>query len=196
MSQGLILPINKCRLTASWKTGAYFTRFGFAHFGADMVATDKNAVVFASGNGEVVATGRDSVVGNVVVVQYNNAQNRVRDRSWDVIFRYCHFARIDVRKGQKVTKDTVLGLYGNTGMILMAPHLHLEADIDTKWPLHSPTIRSGSFIKGTSAGATDKTMFNPLEFLHCKSSPPDNQTYVTANDAFIRNEDKVIAIVQ
>lgn len=69
MLQQLILPINKCKLTASWKTDSYRNKFEFVHYGADMVSTAGAVAIYASGDGEVVATGADSVVGNVVAVR-------------------------------------------------------------------------------------------------------------------------------
>lgn len=193
--QKLILPINKAKLTASWKTSAYLNRFGFVHYGADLVSTVGQTALYASGDGEVVAAGRDNVVGNVVVVRYNSALHRP-SRFWrDVVFRYFHLASISVKKGQKVSKNTLLGYYGNTGILKMANHLHLEADTDTKYPLYSPTVKSSNFIRGTTAGASDKTMRNPLEFLHCKTSRPDVQSYTHAGNSYIRTEDKKIEMI-
>lgn len=195
MAQKLILPINQCKLTASWKTSAYYKRFGFAHYGVDMVSTAGQTLLYASGNGEVAAVGRDHVVGNVVAIKYYDAVHRSSGRSWNMIFRYYHLAKISVKKGQKVDKDTVLGNYGNTGSLQMARHLHIEADIDCAYPLYSPTVRSSNLIKGTAAGANDKTMYNPLEWLHCKTSGPDRQSFTHANDPYIRAEDKSIASI-
>lgn len=190
--QKLILPINNARLTASWKTSAYYSKFGFAHYGVDMVSTIGNTILYASGDGEVVAVGPDSVVGNVVAVKYYDALHRPSWRSWDVIFRYFHLADKLAKVGQKITKDTVIGHYGNTGSIPMALHLHIEADTDIKYPVYSPTVLNSSFLRGRSLGANDKTMSNPLEWLHCKTSGPDKQTYTTVNDIYIRAEDKSI----
>lgn len=190
--QKLILPVNKCKLTASWKTATYYNRFGFPHYGVDMVSTAGKTYIYSSGIGEVVALGRDNVVGNVVVVKYYDALHRPSGRSWDVVFRYFHLSAIHVKVGQRVDTNTLLGYYGNTGLLPMAPHLHLEADADTKYLLYSPTVKSSNLVKGTVSGANDKTMYNPLDWLHRKVSLPENQTYVTTQDAFIRELDKII----
>ncbi len=192
MAQKLVLPINKAKLTASMKTAAYKTKFGFEHYGVDMVSTAGDRTLWASGNGTVVAAGNDSVVGNVVAVLYPAAANHKNNAAQDVILRYYHLAGIEVTVGQAVTKDVKLGQYGNTGSMSMAPHLHMEADTDTAHPLYSPTVNSSSLLKGRSAGANDKTMSSPLDWLHCKSDDPDNQTYTTAGDAYIKPEDKTI----
>lgn len=194
MPQQLILPINKCKLTASYKTDAYKNKFGFTHYGADMVSTVGAISIYASGDGEVVATGADSVVGNVVAVKYPQAVNHVTGKVQDVVFRYFHLASIAVKKGDKVAKDKLLGNYGNTGSLSMAVHLHIESDADTASPLYSPTVKSSSFLKGTAVGANDKTMSNPLEWLYCKASAQESQTYTTTADAYIREEDKTIPV--
>lgn len=197
--QRLILPINKCKLTASWKTSAYYNAYGFIHYGVDLVAMDGSATgirtIYASGDGEVVATGCDNVVGNVISVKYYDALHRPSGRSWDVVFRYYHLNSINVKPGQKVSKDTVLGEYGNTGSLTMGKHLHIEADTDTTYPLYSPTVKNSNLIKGTAAGANSKTMYTPVEWLHRKTSGPDYQTWTTANDAYIQADDKSIPAV-
>jgi GH25 family lysozyme M1 (1,4-beta-N-acetylmuramidase) len=195
MSQKLILPINKSKLTASMKTAAYKSKFGFEHYGIDMVSTAGDTTVWASGNGTVVAAGNDSVVGNVVAVLYPDAVNHKTGAAQGVVLRYYHLASIAVKVGQSVDKDCKLGQYGNTGSMSMALHLHLEADTDTAHPLYSPTVNRSSFLKGRSAGANDKTMSTPLDWLHCKSDSPDNQTYTTAADAYITPADKSIPMI-
>lgn len=47
-------------------------------------------------------------------------------------------------------------------------------------------------MKGTAVGANDKTMTNPLEWIYRKTSAPENQTYTTTADAYIRTEDKTV----
>lgn len=192
MSQKLILPINKCVLTASMKTAAYKNKYGYEHYGADMVSSAGDRILWASGNGTVVATGNDNVVGNVVAVMYPDAVNHRTGEFEDIVLRYFHLQSIEVKTGQTVTKDTKLGIYGNTGMMQMANHLHLEADTDTEHPVYSPTVLSSSFLKGRSVGANDITMTSPLDWLHTKADAPDYQQYTTVADEFIDNKDKTI----
>lgn len=193
--QKLILPINKCKLTASWKTESYHKRFGYIHYGCDMVSAQYNRVVYASGDGVVAGCGRDNVVGNVVAVLYTDAVNH-NGKTADLVIRYFHLDSIAVQKWQKVSKDTVLGRYGNTGMLNMAAHLHIEVDCDYAYPMYSPTVLQSNLIKGRAVGANDKSMDNPLDWLHRKSSAPDWQTWATAGDAYIRAEDRVITAVR
>lgn len=196
MSQQLILPINKCKLTASYKTDAYRNKFGFTHYGSDMVSTTGTIAFYASGDGEVVATGTDSVVGNVVAVKYPQAVNHTTGKVQDIIIRYYHLASISVKKGDKVDIDIKLGNCGNTGSLQgMAVHLHIEVDTDTANPLFSPTVTNSSLLKGTSQGANDTTMTNPLEWMNRKTSAPEKQTFTTTNDAYIRTEDKTVPLL-
>lgn len=195
MSQQLILPINHTKLTASWKTQSYRTRFGFGHYGIDLVSSTGQTLVYASGNGTVLAAGYDNVLGNYLVIRY--AAARRPGFTGEVICRMFHFASLLVRAGQPVTKDTRIGHYGNTGLYSAGAHLHLEMDRDLAYPYYTPTLsgRSTRFL-GRNLGATDATMDNPLSWLHCKVSSPDNQRFTTAKDPFIRSEDQTIVTIQ
>lgn len=194
MSQKLILPINSALVTASMKTKSYEEKFHCVHYGIDMVSSQGNRTVYASGDGEVLETGEDSVVGNVVAVRYPQAESRNGDVC-DIVLRYFHLEKTFVKKGDRLCKDTQIGHYGNTGAMKMAMHLHLEADTDTVHPLFSPTVLRSSFLHGRSAGATDATVCNPLDWLFCKQSPPDCQSYSTVRDIYIRQEDLQIGMV-
>lgn len=181
-------------MTASWKTKAYKNKFGFEHYGVDMVSAAGDKTLWASGSGTVVSVGSDNVVGNVVAICYPNAFNHKSGETRDVVFRYFHLASIAVKPGQSVTKDTRIGQYGNTGTVGTGAHLHIEADTDTAHPLYSPTVNSSSFLSGRIMGANDKTMTSPLDWLHRKADAPDNQTYMTVADAFIAAGDKTIPV--
>lgn len=195
MAQKLILPINDTRVTASSKTVAYLLRFGFAHYGVDMVSRSGNQTLYASGNGVVVAVGTDNVVGRTVVIRYYGAYNRTTGKYQDVIFRYFHLASIFVKAWQKVTKDTRIGYYGNTGSMKMGLHLHLEADTDTLYPLYSPTVKNSNFLRGRALGANDKTMSNPLDWMYCKTSAPDRQSLTGDNNLYVRVADRKLPSV-
>jgi GH25 family lysozyme M1 (1,4-beta-N-acetylmuramidase) len=187
MSQKLIQPINDMKKTADYKNMAYQNKFGNIHYGIDLVSISRNTTIYASGNGTVVATGFDNVVGNVIAVTYPKAYNRENNEYADVVFRYFHLASISVKVGDVVNKDTKLGLYGNTGTISTGAHLHLEADTDTLHPLYSPTVKNSSLLKGRNYGANDSTMSNPWSWLYCKNSKPDNQTFTTSKDVYINS---------
>ena len=193
MAQKLIQPINDLYLTASYKNSSYKTSFGFTHYGVDCRSEQRKTTVYASGAGTVLAAGYDSVFGNILVIQYPEAYNKATGKYVDVVVRYFHFASTSVTKGQAVTKDTVIGQYGNTGQYSVGAHLHFECDTDTKYPLWTPSLSGKStYFTGSNAGASDATMSNPLSWIYCKSSSPDKQTYTTAEDSYINSADKSI----
>ena len=184
MAQKLILPINKMRVTAGYKNANYRKDFGYTHYGVDVTDKDrKDKRVWGSGNGEVTHAGWHPSGGNVVVVVYKECEAK-NGKWYDIAMRYYHLDSINVKVGQKITKDTVIGNYGNTGSSSGA-HLHIEVDRDIKYPNYTPqTSKSNSVLKS----GTDSTL-NPVDVLWCKTSAPDKQSVhnagyntVTAND--------------
>ena len=171
MSQKLILPINKCRITAGYKNAKYKKQFGYTHYGIDMTDQARSdRRVYASGKGTVHSCGWHPSGGNVITIIYPECRltnGVIRDLS----VRYFHLDSILVKKGDKVTKDTVIGMYGNTGASSGA-HLHIEIDTDVKYPNYSPqTSKSNDVLKA----GTDSTI-NPTLALWVKPSSPDNQS--------------------
>ena len=77
----------------------------------------------------------------------------------------------EVKAGDKITKDTRLGLYGSTGAST-GDHLHIEIDTDTKYPNYTPQIGKNS---GVLKAGTDSTI-NPTTALYVKTTSPDNQS--------------------
>lgn len=171
--QKLILPIDKCYITASKGMPSYYQRFGFVHYGVDMTSSVWNTQVYASGNGIVLETGFDNIFGNTVIIKYPNVLNHITNKIQDVVFRYFHGASILVQKGQTVNANTKIMMYGQTGKYPVGSHLHLSADYDCNLYQYEAGLKySGNIIKK----GNDKTMFNPMEVLHCKTSSPDKQS--------------------
>ena len=187
MSQKLIMPINKCRITAGYKNANYTKEFGYTHYGVDMTDKDrKDYTLFASGKGTVYQCGWHASGGNVVVIIYRDCELPC-GRTCDIVLRYFHLKSIKVVKGQKVSKDTVIGLYGNTGASSGA-HLHLEADTDVNYPIYTPQVSSKNdnsiLRKGTAS-----TMLNPVDVLWVKTSRPDYQAVVTSGYNTVTKKD-------
>ena len=170
MAQKLILPINKARITSGYKNANYKKQFGYAHYGIDV--TDKaksDKTVWGSGNGKITHCGWHPTGGNVVVAVYENCE-LPNGQVKDLAMRYYHLEKIYVKAGDKITKDTKLGLYGNTGASSGA-HLHIEIDTDTKYPNYTPqTSKSNNVLKA----GTDSTL-DPVNVLWAKASSPDWQ---------------------
>lgn len=182
--QRLILPINSMRLTAGYKNANYRKQFGYSHYGIDM--TDKaksDKTVWGSGDGRVTHCGWHPSGGNVVVVVYRDCEltnGQVRD----LAVRYYHLEKINVKVGQKITKDSRLGLYGNTGASSGA-HLHIEIDTDVQYPNYTPqTSKSNNVLKAGS----DSTI-NPVTALWVKKTSPDNQSVTNAGYDTVASSD-------
>ena len=184
MTQKLILPINKMRLTAGYKNANYKKQFGYTHYGVDCTdLTKKDTTIWASGKGEVTHTGWSNSGGNVVIIVYKDCL--LTDGSVkDLTIRYFHLDKISVKVGQKVTKDTRIGYYGNTGASSGA-HLHFEIDTDIKYPNYTPQIAKSN---GVLKAGTDSTI-NPVKALYVKNTAPDYQSVSVAGYNTIQNSD-------
>ena len=178
MSQRLILPINRCRITAGYKNVNYAREFGYTHYGVDMTDKDrKDYTLYASGKGIVSHAGFNKSGGNVVVIVYKDCELPIGGTR-DIVLRYFHLKTIKVKVGQKVNKDTVIGLYGNTGYSSGA-HLHLECDTDVNYPNYTPQIARGASNSVLKKGVAS-TMLNPIGVLWVKTSYPDYQQVVSS----------------
>ena len=184
MAQKLILPINEARITAGYKNANYKRDFGYTHYGVDL--TDKNKktlTVWGSGDGKVVEAGWSNSGGNVVIVVYNDClltDGTVKD----LTIRYYHLDKITCKKGDRINKDSRLGLYGNTGASSGA-HLHIEIDVDVSFPCHTPQIAKNS---GVLKAGTDSTI-NPTTCLYVKTSSPDNQSITNSGYDTVTSSD-------
>ncbi len=186
--QKLIQPINKAKITAGYKNSKYKQKFKSTHHGHDMISSNGSTTIYASGNGEVLACGLDNVCGNVIAIKYCNCYNSNTKEYQDLVIRYFHLAKINVAKGDSVTKDTKIGVMGNTGLYTTGTHLHYEIDTDDrdKYACYTPSISKNSNILKTGTAST----INPAFVIHTKTSAPDNQSIKYATDGYVSAEDK------
>ena len=143
----------------------------------------KDMTIWCSGKGEVKKTGWSNSGGNVVIVVYKDClltDGTVKD----LTIRYYHLDKIYVKEGDRVNKDTRLGLYGNTGASAGA-HLHLEIDIDTKYYQYTPQISKDN---GVLKKGVDSTI-DPITCLYIKGTAPDNQSISIASYNTISSKD-------
>jgi len=88
------------------------------HSGVDMRGK-KGTPVKASNDGLVVLTGNHFFTGNTVVI----------DHGAGILSMYFHLDKINVKKGDKISRGEILGVVGSTGRVT-GPHLHWGIRVD------------------------------------------------------------------
>jgi len=92
------------------------------HPGLDLAAA-KGSPVYPVMEGTVEKIGRDRFAfGNHVVINHGSGLASV----------YAHLAKIEVKAGEEVTKESIVGLVGSTGWST-GPHLHFQVMQDGHW---------------------------------------------------------------
>lgn len=100
-------------LVSSYVTSLYGDRWGSIHRGQDYGAAE-GTKVYSVANGVVARiTERSTCGGNIVYIYHN-----VKSKNYTSV--YMHLLSINVKKGDRVTSDTVIGLSGG-GKTTMAP---------------------------------------------------------------------------
>jgi murein DD-endopeptidase MepM/ murein hydrolase activator NlpD len=84
------------------------------HQGLDLTAP-KGTKVRATGDGRVIFAGRSGAFGRLVVIEHSGGYET----------RYAHLKRIEVKKGKKLKRGTVIGTVGKSGNAT-GFHLHYE----------------------------------------------------------------------
>lgn len=196
--QRLILPINNMKVTAGYKNKKYESLvvnglWMGTHYGLDCSGS---SVVYGSGDGTVLLAGLDRILGNVVVVKYEDALNHKTNKSSSIVVRHHHLASVSVKTGDKVTKDTKLGVMGATGKYCKGTHLHIECDTDVKNFRHTPTLSGNSNLMFAGLRGTGDTTINPAEVMHCKVSAPDKQTVSRTMDGYTSASDIDVPKIQ
>lgn len=92
------------------------------HPGID-IAAPKGTPVYPIMDGMVTSVGRERFAyGNHVIIEHGGGLRSL----------YAHLAKIEVKEGEKVAKDSILGLLGSTGWST-GPHLHLQIEQNGHW---------------------------------------------------------------
>ena len=162
MAQKLILPFTRSMMLCGYKNPRYQKHWGYPHYGIDISTIQggagTNPKIYASGEGVVVAAGRDEKLGGAVAVLYSDVI-MPDGTTADLIGRYMHLRSVAVKLGERVKTGSLLGVEGKEGT--GDYHLHLEFDTDTKYPVYSPQVAGSNFWKK----GTDSTV-NPSLLLH------------------------------
>jgi hypothetical protein len=181
---------------------------GKHHNGVDVGLRDgqrKGIPHLATDGGIVTYASPADHAGNVVVVDHGNG----------VVSRYFHLAKIDIKKGDAVSKGQVIGEVGRTGRV-SAIHVHWEvlkgttigvgnglgSEISGKSVNPEPFLKNGNYSKLIVQKSTQETT-SPANNLasqevHSSSSlqdygsPIDNAQQVELNDLYKRLYDLAI----
>lgn len=187
--QNLIMPINKAFVTASFRNEKYKKKFGFEHYGVDFGGKH---TVWSSGYGICIFKGECPLYGKYVTVFYPDVDcpeirhKYAPNESSFVFANYFHLSDAYARPGETLTKDSAVGISGETGQYATGPHLHLEMFHLN----YLPTAQIAAF-RSPSFAAMPNAFFNPLSLLHVKSTRPDNQSIKFSGDGYTNKEDEL-----
>lgn len=96
--------------------------YNFFHPGIDLAA-DKGSPVYPITDGKVIFVDHGRFgYGNHVIVDHGSGLKSL----------YAHFAKIEAKEGEKVSKNSIIGLVGSTGWST-GPHLHLQVLEENHW---------------------------------------------------------------
>jgi murein DD-endopeptidase MepM/ murein hydrolase activator NlpD len=100
------------------------------HKGIDMAGWIKTEI-FSAADGTIRQAGRNGSYGRFVEIDHHNG----------FMTRFGHLYKIKVKKGQKISKDDVVGLMGSSGRST-STHLHYEVLFDKKQINPIPLIKA------------------------------------------------------
>jgi murein DD-endopeptidase MepM/ murein hydrolase activator NlpD len=87
------------------------------HLGVDLAAP-LGTPVYATGDGVVSAAGRRGGYGLAITLEHASGMET----------RYAHMSRLNVARGQRIQRGSVIGWVGSTGLST-GPHLHYETRV-------------------------------------------------------------------
>jgi len=112
--------------TNGWRTSDYgsradpFTGKWVPHYGIDIAAA-YGSPIWATADGTVIKVEYETIGGNTVIINHRFGYTSV----------YCHLSKFNVRVGQKVKREDVIGFVGRSGRAF-GTHVHYEVRRDGK----------------------------------------------------------------
>lgn len=193
--QKLLIPFIDCSMIAGYKTEIYLNEHGYEHYGIDIGTYQgtlfENHNIYGSGNGTVVSAGWDSKLGGAICVRYNEVYNHKTGETIDIIARYMHLKKVNVKTGDNVTIETILGEEGKEGTSNY--HLHLEFDTDINYPRYTPQVSYGLSYWINNKYTVDSTV-NPSEFLYQSNERKLHDTNWV--EGWLNEEDENIPLIK
>ncbi|WP_274952473.1 M23 family metallopeptidase [Angelakisella massiliensis] len=188
--QYLVMPFTRCMMLCGYKNPEYTKYWGYPHYGVDISTIQGGASddhrILASGEGVVLAAGKDSRLGYGAAVLYNDAFNHQTGEVISVVGRYMHMKSLLVKEGDAVQAGTVIGEEGKEGTSDYHLHLEFDTDVTPTYATWSPQVAgTGGFWKK----GVDSTV-NPSHLLHM--GPGQSLAEPTYNPAWLNPEDFVI----
>ena len=164
--QKAILPLKDARVTAGWHSIPYLRQMGFKHFGLDMADLKRtNTNIVAPFDMKIIAYGNDTLMGKTIIAvsvhKIDIHSGRYKGER-QLTIRMAHLSSIglDIKKGAVIKQGEYIGRYGSTGRYGGSHHLHVELDVDVKYPTYSPTLGGNSNIWKLGVG---DTTINPMD---------------------------------
>lgn len=112
--------------TNGWRTSGYgsradpFTGKWTPHYGIDIAAA-YGSPLWATADGTVIKTEMEKIGGNTVIINHRFGYTSV----------YCHLSKFNVKVGQKVKREDVIGFVGRSGRAF-GTHVHYEVRLNGK----------------------------------------------------------------
>ena len=188
--QYLVMPFTRCMMLCGYKNPEYTKYWGYPHYGVDISTIQGGASddhrILASGEGVVLAAGKDSRLGYGAAVLYKDVFNHQTGETVSVVGRYMHMKSMLVKQGDAVQAGTVIGEEGKEGTTDYHLHLEFDTDVTPAYGTWSPQVAgTGGFWKK----GVDSTI-NPSHLLYV--GPGQSLEKPTYNPAWLNSEDFTI----